>query len=56
MRVSSADTRHRQWNGSSVRTPVIALMKVLRDERRSGLVKLRCSTGHLGERQLWAES
>jgi len=30
--------------------------KMLQVARMSGLVKLRCSGGHLGERQLWAEN
>ena len=41
-------------NVSKVRSADLHSPKMLQVARMSGLVKLRCSGGHLGERQLWA--
>ena len=45
---------NRFLNGQFVRSADLHPPKMLHDARMAGLVKLRRSTGHLGERQQWA--
>jgi hypothetical protein len=42
-------------NSHFVRGAAARSSKMLRDAWTSGLVKLRCSAEHVGERQVWAE-